>query len=369
MMKKHLLKVLGTVLISTAVLTACGGGEDPADAEASDASGSDNEANADEGNDSGEAENNSAADSGDVINIKVGHIGPPTHSFTLGIEELTAAIEEETDGQVKFEIFPGGQLGGERDMVEQVQLGTLDMGIYTSAPVTNFVPELAVLDLPLIFRDHQHAYDTLDGEVGEELLSLIDAQGFKGLGLWENGMRHMLSNGKPILSADDLNGMKVRAIGNDLVLDTYRALGADPTPIEWPEVHTSLQQGIVEAHDNAYGVTHSTGIYEVQEYLSEVGLYYAAAVLLMNGDLFESLPEDVQEVFERLGKEYAHVQREMTTDIEAEQKQELMEFDNGLEIYDAAEVDIDSFREAVQPVYEKYADEFGDLVERIQAVE
>ena len=344
-MKNHLFKILGTTVLGAMVLAGCGGNNDTT----SDA--------------------NAAENTGEEITIKVGHIGPPSHSFTLGMEELTEAITAETDGQVKFEIFPGGQLGGERDMVEQVQLGTLDMGIFTSAPASNFVSELAVLDLPMLFRDHQHAYNTFDGEVGKDLLGFIDEQGFKGLGLWENGMRHMLTNDVQVRSAEDLKGMKVRAIGNDLVLDTYRALGADPTPIEWPEVHTSLQQGIVDGHDNAYGVIHSTGIYEVQDYLSEVGLYYAAAVLLMNEDKFNSLPADIQEVFVRLGEEYAHVQRKMTTDMEAEQKKELLEFDDGLEILESDEIDIESFRTAVQPVYDKYADSFGDLVERIQAVE
>jgi tripartite ATP-independent transporter DctP family solute receptor len=346
-MKKYM-SFLGTMIIGGMTLTACGG----------------NDASTDSSSEGEEVEN-----TGEEITIKVGHIGPPSHSFTLGMEELTEAIEAETDNQIQFEIHPGGSLGGERDMIEQVQLGTLDMGIYTTAPASNFVTELAVLDLPLIFRDHQHAYDSLDGEVGQELLGLVDDQGFKGLGFWENGMRHLLSNDAPIQSADDLQGMSMRAIGNDLVLDTYRALGADPTPIEWPEVHTSLQQGVVDGHDNAYGVTHSTGIYEVQDYLSEVGLYYAAAILLMNEDKFDSLPSDIQEIFVRLGQEYADVQRKMTTDMEAVQKEELQEFDNGLEILDADEVDIASFRDAVQPVYDKHADAFGDLVERIEAIE
>ncbi|WP_373558537.1 TRAP transporter substrate-binding protein DctP [Bacillus sp. FJAT-45350] len=349
-MKRHLIKVLGTAVIGMMALTGCGGSDDASTAPAG------------EGQDPVE-------NTGEEFVIKIGHIGPPTHSYTLGIEALAEAIEEETNGQVKFEIYPGGQLGGERDMVEQVQLGSLDMGVYTSAPASNFVKELAVLDLPMIFRNHQHAYDTLDGEVGQELLGLIDNAGFKGLAFWENGMRHVITNGVQVRSAEDIKGMKMRAIENDLVLETYRALGSDPTPIAWPEVHTSLQQGVVDGLDNAYGVIHSTGIYEVQEYLSEVGLYYAAAVLIMNEDKFNSLPADIQEVFVRLGQEYAHVQRKMTTDDEEKQKAELVVLEDGLEILEFDEVDVESFREAVQPVYDKFGSQFGDLVERIQAVE
>ncbi|WP_096200755.1 DctP family TRAP transporter solute-binding subunit [Bacillus sp. FJAT-45350] len=344
-LNKHFIKVIGTAVIGAMALTACGGGSDTSTS-----------------SEPTEVENN-----GEVITIKVGHIAPPTHSFTLGMEALTEAITEETDGQVQFEIFGGGQLGGERDMVEQVQLGSLDMGVFTTAPASNFVNDLAVLDMPMLFRDRDHIYNTLDGEVGQDILASVNSQGFKAFSFWENGMRHLSNNKQEIRSVEDMKGLKMRSLENDMILETYRTLGADPTPIAWPEVYTSFQQGVVDGHDNAIGVIESTNMYEVQDHLSLVGLQYAAAILMMNEDKFNSLPSDVQEVFVRLGAEFADVQRSMTADLEAEQLELLA--GHGMQIIETGDIDLDSFRTAVEPVYEKFSGQFGDLVERINAVE
>src|SRR5690606_21381748 len=129
----------------------------------------------------------------------------PNHSYTLGLDEYAQLVSEATDGRVEFDIFGGGQLGGERDLTEQIQLGTLDMGLITSGPIGNFVPELSVLEMPFIFRDVDHVYKTLDGDVGEELLAKLEDAGFIGLGFWENGFRHLTNNKKEIRQPEDMS--------------------------------------------------------------------------------------------------------------------------------------------------------------------
>ncbi|EGL81971.1 TRAP dicarboxylate transporter, DctP subunit [Caldalkalibacillus thermarum TA2.A1] len=296
--------------------------------------------------------------------LQLGHIAPPAHSYSLGIEAFAKDLQEATDGRVSLEIFGGGQLGGERDVVEQVSLGTLDMTLVTSGPVGNFVPDLAVIEMPFLFKDIDHVYRVLDGEIGQELLAKMEDSNLVGLAFWENGFRHLSNNKHPIYSPDDLQGLTMRTIENDIFVETYRALGADPTPIAWPEVFTSIQQGVADGLDTSYGVFHSTNIYEVQKYYSETNMYYASAVLLINKDVFESLPADLQDVMRELAVEHAHKQRAVNQEMETEQKELLKEV--GIEIVDFEDVDIDAFREAVQPVYERYADRFGDLVQRIQ---
>lgn len=297
--------------------------------------------------------------------IKVGHIAPDSHSYTKGLEEFAKAVEEETDGRVKFEIYGNGQLGGEVEVVEQVQLGVLDMTLVTSGPVGNFVEEYNVLEMPFLFRDLDHVYKTLDGEIGKEIIEKLDAAGFKTLGLWENGFRHLASD-KPIKSPDDMKGLKMRTVENPIYVETYSALGADPTPIAFPELYTSLQQGVVNGSDLSYGVMHSTKMYEVQDYFSEVGIYYASAPLLMNKDKFQSLPEDVQKVLIEKGKEFTKRQREINQEMEKEQKEDLIA--NGVTIIEKSEVDIEAFQKAVEKVYKDHSSRFGDLVERIQNV-
>src|SRR5699024_3401662 len=319
------------------------------------------------GNDSEKTEGKASGGDGDSIVIKVGHIAPEEHSYTKGLEEFAKRVEEKTDGQVTFDMHGNGQLGGEREVVEQVQLGTLDMTMVTAGPLTNFVPEFAVLEMPFLFRDIDHVYATLDGEVGDELMEKIDEQGFKTLGLWENGFRHLTNDKKPITSPKDTKGMKIRTIENDLYIDTYKAIGADPTPIAFPETYTSLQQGVVDGMDASYGVFHSTKLYEVQGHLSEVDMHYAAAPVIINQGVFEGYPEDVQKVLMETGKEMTDVQRETNQEMEQEQKEELKE--QGVEIVEKSDVDMEAFEKTLQPVYDKYESEFGDLVERIKAVE
>nr|WP_275899509.1 TRAP transporter substrate-binding protein [Bacillus piscicola] len=344
--------LLAAVVFS--LLTACGG--DNAESEKNSSEAEENQ----EGKDQ-------AANSEAEFNLQIGHIAPDEHSYTKGIEEFTKRVEEKTDGRVSFEIFGNGQLGGERDLIEQVQLGSLDMTVVTAGPLGNFVPEISVLEMPFLFRDVEHAYATLDGEIGKELMASIDEQGFKTLGIWENGMRHITNNVRPVTSPEDTKGLKMRTVENEIYTDTYRAIGSDPTPIAFPEVYTALQQGVIDGLDASYGVFYTPNLFEVQKYFSETGIYYAAAPAIMNTDTFASLPEDIQQIMVETGQEMAGVQRQMNLDMEDEQKQEIIE--QGVEIVETEDIDMEAFRKAVEPVYEKYEEQYGDMIERIRNVE
>jgi tripartite ATP-independent transporter DctP family solute receptor len=308
-----------------------------------------------------------SASSGEAITLKVGLISAPEHSYTLGLKEYDKALREATNGKVKLELYGDGQLGGEREMTEQVQLGTLDMALITSAPVGNFAPDLSVLEMPFLFRDLDHVYKTLDGEIGQELLAKLDDSGIKGIALWENGLRHISNNKKPILSPEDVKGMKMRTIENDIVVETIKALGADATPIAFPEVYTSFQQGVVDGFDASYGVFESTKMYEVQKHFSEVGIFYNSAVLMINKEKFDSFPADLQETIVKLGRETAAKQRQINQDLEKKQRANMEA--NGVQIVNYADVDVEAFRKAVEDVYTKIGPRFGDYVERIRAVQ
>lgn len=343
-MKGTKLFLLLTALVSILMLAACGGAEESS-TEAKEKSG-ENE---------------------DVIKIKVGHISPDGEAYSIGFEEYAKAVEEATDGKVQFDIFGNGQLGGERELLEGIQLGTLDMSLITTGVVTNFVPEVAAIEFPFLFRDLDHVYKTLDGEIGQELLDEMSDANFKGIAFWENGQRHLANSKKPIKSLEDLKGLKMRSIESELLLDTYNALGTNATPMAFPEVYGGLQQGTIDGSDFSYGVYWSTNVYEQSKHFSEVGLYYSSATLVINQDLYDSMPEDVQKVITDLGKEFAEKQRKISQDLEAEQMQQLL--DNGVKIVHADELDIEAFRKAVQPVYDEHAKEYGDLIERIQNVQ
>lgn len=334
--------ILIAVLLLTVILAAC-------------SSNGDNKGNT----------NNANGGSSDAeFNIQVGHIAPADHSYTKGMELFAERVEEETDGRVTFEIFGDGQLGGEREIVEQVQLGSLDLTIATAGVVGSFVPELSVLEMPFLFESVDKAYEVLDGDVGAELEEKIEAQGFKSFGIMENGMRHVVNNKKAIHGPDDMKGMKMRTLENDLYLETYRALGADPTPIAFPEAYTSLEQGVVNGQDLSLGVMVTTKMYEVQNHITENGIYYAAAPMMMNAEKFDALPEDIQQIFIEVAEEVKHEQRQINQNMEAEQMEFLKE--EGIEVVEPSEEEMAAFREAVQPVYDKLSENFDGMVEKIQ---
>lgn len=331
-------------MISLLMLAACGGGE------TEESNGQDENGNTE-----------------DTITIKVGHISPDDQAYAIGFNQYAEAVEEATDGRVQFEIFGNGALGGERELLESVQLGQLDMTLATTSVVTGFVPEVAVIEFPFLFRDLDHTYKTLDGEVGQELLDKMSDANLKGIAFWENGTRYLANSQKPIKTVDDLNGLKMRVMESELLIDTYAALGTNATPMAFPEVYGGLQQGVIDGSDFSYGVYYTTKVYEQSKQFSEVGLYYASASLVMNQELYNSLPEDIQKVMVDLGKEYAQKQREINQELTEEYKEKLIA--DGVEIIPEEEIDIESFKKAVEPVYEKHADRYGDYIDRIQNVE
>lgn len=341
-MKKSRLFLLIATVVGMLMLAACGGGE------------------TEESN--GQDEKND-----DVIKIKVGHISPDDQAYALGFNEYAEAVEEATDGRVQFEIFGNGALGGERELLESVQLGQLDMTVATTSVLTGFVPEVAVIEFPFLFRDLDHTYKTLDGEIGQELLDKMSEANMKGIAFWENGERYLANSKKPIKTVEDLKGLKMRTMESELLLDTYSALGTNATPMAFPEVYSGLQQGVIDGSDFSYGVYYTTKVHEQSKYFSEVGLYYASASLVMNQELYDSLPEDIQKVFVDLGKEFAQKQRQINQDLSEGYKENAIA--DGSEIIEADEIDIESFKAAVEPVYEKHADRYGDYIDRIQAVE
>lgn len=343
-MKRLKLLLMMAGIFSVLVLSACGGGAGNAATEQEES-----------GNES------------DVIKIKVGHISPDDQAYAIGFKEYADAVEEATNGKVQFEIFGNGTLGGERELLEGVQVGTLDMSLITTGVVTNFVPEVSVIEFPFLFRDLEHTYKTLDGEIGQELLDKMSESNLKGIAFWENGERYISNRKGPVKEVADLKGLKMRTIESELLLDMYSALGTNATPMAFPEVYNGLQQGVIDGSDFSVGVYYTTRVYEPSKYFSEVPLYYASATLVLNQELFDSMPEDVQKVMVDLGKEYAVKQRQINQDLMDEYRQKLLA--DGVEITPAEEIDMDGFRKAVESVYEKHADRYGDYIERIQNVE
>jgi tripartite ATP-independent transporter DctP family solute receptor len=261
------------------------------------------------------------------------------------------------------DIFPNGSLGGERDMVEGLQIGTLDMVLTSTGPLGSFSPELNVVDLPFLFESREHAYDVLDGEVGQGLLNKLGEEGIKGLAWWENGFRHITNSKGPIETPEDLQGLNIRTMENNVHMDSFSEMGASPTPMSFTELFTALQQKVVDGQENPIPLIYTSRFYEVQEHLTLTGHFYSPAALLISDQVFEGLTEAQQQAVVDAAIEGAHYERELVAEMEAEMIEILKE--EGMQIVE--DVDISAFQAATAEIYEKYNSQFGaELLEQIQ---
>ncbi len=263
--------------------------------------------------------------SGEQIVLKIGATTSPDGHYVKGLEEFKANVEEYSNNQVKVEIFPNSQLGNERDLVESVSLGFVEMAIVSTGPLANFVPDFAVFDLPFIVSDRQKAYEVMDGEVGQEILSLLEPKGIKALGFWENGFRNITNDNGPIVHPEDVKGMKIRTMENAIHMATFETLGANPTPMAWSEVFTALQQGVIDGQENPLVIIDTAKVYEVQSHVSLTGHFYSPAILMINNDLFNGFPEDIQQAILKAEKEARDWERNYSIELDEKTAEVLTE--------------------------------------------
>ena len=290
------------------------------------------------------------------------HTSPPDHPYTLGMVRYADLVKERTNGRVAIQIHHSRQLGDERQVVEGLQLGTIHLTVTSTGPLGGFVPEMNVVDLPFLFRDAEHAYKVLDGEIGRGLLNKFDAVGIKGLAFWENGFRHITTSKKPVREPTDMKGLKIRVMENKVHQAAFRQLGSDATPMAWGEVFTSLQQGLLDAQENPIPIIYTFKLNEVQKYVSLTGHVYSPAPLLMSKKTWDRMPPEIQKVMFDTAVEVARYQRGLIREQEQKQIGELRA--KGMTIIE--QPDRAAFREAMKPVFEQFQGQFGkDLVQRI----
>ncbi len=290
------------------------------------------------------------------------HTTTPDHPYSLGMVRYAQLVRERTGGRVNIQIHDSRQLGDERQVVEGLQLGTIDLTVTSTGPLGGFVPAINVVDLPFLFRDAPHAYAVLDGPIGQSLLQKFTDVGIVGLAFWENGFRHITSSKRPVREPADLKALKIRVMENKVHQAAFRQLGADATPMAWGEVFTSLQQGLLDAQENPIPIIATFKLYEVQHYLSLTGHVYSPAPVLMSQKVWQRMPPDLQKIMRDTAREVAGFERELVRSQEQQQLGELKA--KGMVVI---EPDKAAFRDALKPVFEQFEAQFGrDLVERIR---
>lgn len=291
----------------------------------------------------------------DKIDVRVAHTIAPDSHYNKGLEHLGQLLSEASNGQMELQIFHSAQLGSERDAIEGVSMGTLEMTLISSAPLANFTNAFLVFDLPFIIQDRQKAYEYMDGPEGKKILDSVLSKGMVGLGIWENGFRMLTNSKKPVAVPEDLNGLKIRLMENPIHVGTFKTLGAYPVPMPFGELFTALQQGTVDGQENPLIIISTSKFAEVQKYLSLTGHFYAPAILLINKDFWEKkLTDEQRKIFTEAELKARKWEREYSMENEKKLVESLKA--QGMEV---TEPDKAKFFEAVQPVYKEFEEKVG----------
>ena len=298
-----------------------------------------------------------------AVEIKIGHVLNSDHAWHTNLEGFAKDVAAETEGRVVVKVYPSAQLGNEKDVIEGLTLQTIDGGLIGGGSFQSIEPKFGIEALPYAWKDHQAAYNAMDGEIGEMLLGILGSKGIKGLAWWENGFRNITNSKKPIVVPADMEGLKIRVTPDKMRLDTFNTLGASPMPINFGELYTALQQGVVDAQENPLAIIYSSAFYEVQKYLSLSGHIWGSALLCVNSSVWNKLSDQDKAIVEKLATKWRDMEREQIMAQEQDFLKKLAE--KGMEIN---EVDKAAFKEAVQPVWQEYEPVFGkelmDLVRK-----
>lgn len=295
--------------------------------------------------------------------FQVGHVVTTDHSYHLALEKFAEEVDKKSDGQLKIEIFPSSQLGNERDLVEGLTMGTIDMALSNSGNLASFIDSYQVFDLPFLFRDNEHAHKVLDGEIGQDALNSLEEIGVKGLANWENGFFSTWNSKHPIEKPEDFKGLKIRANDNPIHLASYDALDASAITMGWSEVYTAIQNGTVDGVSVSIPSMYTAKIQEVAPYISTSSEFYVTVILMINQKMFDKLPEELQEILVETAQEVTEYQREINGEMEKEFIEDLVE--QGFEV---THPDKKAMKDASwQPVYDEFAEDLGkDIIESIQ---
>lgn len=241
--------------------------------------------------------------------IKLGVVTKPGSAQNLVAEKFKELVESRSGGALEVKIFHSGSLGNETEILQQIQLGTIELGVITSGPFDSFDPIVRVIDYPFLFKDHQQADQILDGPLGGEILTSLESSGFKGLCFSENGFRNLTNSKRAVARPDDIKGLKIRVMSSALHKSIWQTLGANPTPMPWP-IYTELEQRVIDGQENPLWVLEVYKFYEIQKHMTLTRHVYSAHIDVASLNWWNSLDEQTRSLVKEAMCEAARYQRQ-----------------------------------------------------------
>jgi tripartite ATP-independent transporter DctP family solute receptor len=300
---------------------------------------------------------------GEPILIRFGGGAAPSHPISQGQIAFKKQVEELSGGRIKAEVYHANQLGGMVQMMEMVKTGTLTMSHAGIPFCSRLAPKMELLSLPFLLAKRERALALVDGPVGTEMGEEMEKAGIRIIGWFELGFRHLTNSKREVQSPADMKGLKIRVQGNPLEMRAFQALGALPTTLDWNELYSGLQQGVVDGQENPYSLIDVAKFYETQKYLTDTGHTFDFAVVLMNKKFFEALPRDLQGVVLEAGKRATALQRQLTDEANTASAKLL---EGKMRITHLTDKRREDFFNAMQPAYEYAQGKYGkEAVERL----
>jgi tripartite ATP-independent transporter DctP family solute receptor len=305
------------------------------------------------------------AGAGAPIQIKVGHVNPPGDPSHDAWEFFKKTLEAKSNGRFAVSLYPAGQLGEERELIEQAKMGSVDLVTVNSAPLSLHFPKFDLFVLPYLWKDEPHLWRFADGPVGQKMAEDFEkTTNIKLIAYWANGVRHMFLPKKAINTPDDFKGVKVRVMNNEVYIGLFNALGAMPTPMAYGEVYTALSTGVIDAAENDTSGYLAMKFYEPAKYFSMTSHVVAVKIALANPGFLKKIPADLKPVFDQVVQETRDWQRKRYAEKQAQDIAWMKA--NKIQVNEVK--DLSAFQAKVKPLWDKYTPKIGqDLINQALA--
>ena len=298
--------------------------------------------------------------------LKFATQNPKGHPLVMGMEKFAEIVTARSGGRIKINLFPGGVLGGDQANVSALQGGTLDMVVLNSGILASQAKEFGVYDFPFMFANPKEADAVVDGPFGRMMHQKLEAKGIVGLAYWELGFRNITNSRRPIHKVDDIAGLKLRVIPNAINVDWVKALGANPTPLPFPEVYAALDQKAIDGQENPATVISANKLYEVQKHIVLSNHQYNPQSLIFSKKVWDTLTVSDRKILVDAGVEASKYQRQVAREAAGTALENLRK--NGMQVTELSALELAKFREAMKPVIAKHSEIVGaDVVKALEA--
>ncbi|SDN64181.1 TRAP transporter substrate-binding protein [Bacillus sp. OK048] len=335
---KRLSVMLSAILGTSLVLSACGGAGDTTK----------------------KTDGSKSATEEKTYNFRLADNQPDNYPTVLGDKKFAELVEKKSDGRIKISVFPNGQLGDEKSVIEQVQLGAVEFTRVSTGPLAEFSKPLGVFALPYIFDNSEHQWNFLNSDKGKELLKGLEASKLLGLAYYDSGSRNFYTN-KPVKSVEDLKGHKIRVQQSQINIDLIDALGGSATPMPYGEVFSSLQTGVIDGAENNLPSYVSANHYQAAKNIILDGHQRVPEVVMVSKVIWDKLSDKDQKIIQEAATESVATEREEWTKMEKDSEAKMKEA--GVTIVKVD--DVKPWQDKVKPVIDKYRADYKDVLDAI----